>query len=440
MTYSAAESNILNRRYELPTCLLEVWTERSPLSDWQSQIVAQNLRFRLQLANGNKVIKGNQQQIASLIEVITQYCDRWLAQDDFGKLDHAINIPKLSKLKLSTLQLFDLYESLELCANEFVILPNVVLEVRRLSPNWLKLIAAAIAIMGVSIGTIRLISPRFGDQPAFQVASTPNALPPEAANPPAVTNSKPESTSKDSAKVAGSAKTGDDALRSPTSPNNQNNLPSITSNPNSAIAPNERSAPSPSRSRNDIREERKVAQDRVAIAPEVITGSTDGKVSDQFRINGGVPSGITLENSPATQSSKPSEIPNKDQAGTTIAESSPVSPAASSPKIVPPAAARTNNITPTNIKVLQIQSELSNEITNDLVKYLQQEPISLESQGTLIVELEISNGQVVNISTDIPSSTLKNTQAIASIENLVRKWRSANPASGKIRLVLQIQK
>ena len=92
MPYS---SNTLNRRYELPTCLLEVWTERSPLSDWQSQIVAQNLRFRLQLAH--RAIKGNQQQIINLIEAVTIYCDRWLAQDEFDTLDHAIAVPQLSK-------------------------------------------------------------------------------------------------------------------------------------------------------------------------------------------------------------------------------------------------------------------------------------------------------------------------------------------------------
>ena len=177
MSYSSSESNTLSRRYELPTCLLDVWTERSPLSDWQSQIVAQNLRFRLRLAQGQRVIKGNQQQIANLIEAVTTYCDRWLAQDDFDTLDHAIAVPKLSKLKLSTLQLFDLYESLELCANEFVILPNVVLEVRRLNPNWLKILAGAIAIIGISIGTIRLIS---REQPNYQLASSPTSASPKS--------------------------------------------------------------------------------------------------------------------------------------------------------------------------------------------------------------------------------------------------------------------
>ena len=54
MRYSHSESNTLSRRYELPTCLLEVWTERSPLSDWQFITVAQNLSFRLQLAQGDR--------------------------------------------------------------------------------------------------------------------------------------------------------------------------------------------------------------------------------------------------------------------------------------------------------------------------------------------------------------------------------------------------
>ena len=190
MPYS---SNTLNRRYELPTCLLEVWTERSPLSDWQSQIVAQNLCFRLQLAH--RAIKGNQQQIINLIEAVTIYCDRWLAQDEFDTLDHAIAVPQLSKLKLSTLQLFDLYESLELCANELVILPNVVLEVRHLSPNWLKLMASAIAIIGISIGTIRLIS---REQPSYQIASSPTVASSEKASkqPAAIADSKAESSSK----------------------------------------------------------------------------------------------------------------------------------------------------------------------------------------------------------------------------------------------------
>ena len=114
MRYSSSDSsppNTLIRRYELPTCLLEIWTERSPLSDWQSQIVAQNLRFRLRLSEGQRIIQGNQQQISNLITVITSYCDRWLAQDDLINLNHAIEIPQLAKLQLSTLQLFDLYES-----------------------------------------------------------------------------------------------------------------------------------------------------------------------------------------------------------------------------------------------------------------------------------------------------------------------------------------
>jgi Domain of unknown function (DUF4335) len=54
--------------YDLPTCLLEVWSERSPLSEWSDRPIAQNLRFCLTVAeNGRfgrskqKTIKGNGQ-------------------------------------------------------------------------------------------------------------------------------------------------------------------------------------------------------------------------------------------------------------------------------------------------------------------------------------------------------------------------------------------
>ena len=62
----------------------------------------------IEIFSNKKIIKGNQQQITNLIEAVTTYCDRWLAQDGFDSLDHAIAVPQLSKIKLSTLQLFDL--------------------------------------------------------------------------------------------------------------------------------------------------------------------------------------------------------------------------------------------------------------------------------------------------------------------------------------------
>ena len=429
MRYSSSESNILSRRYELQTCLLEVWTERSPLSDWQSQIVSQNLRFRLQLAHGKKIIKVNQQQIINLIEAVTIYCDRWLAQDDLDTLDHAIAVPKLSKLKLSTLQLFDLYESLELCANEFVILPNVVLEVRRLNPNWLKIVAAAIAIIGVSIGTIRLVS---HEQPSYQIASSPNDFSPEKASipPSANSESKTESSPESSSKVAPSPKSS-----------NQPNLSISESKPNSAPLP----------SSQDLNREAKSRErtEKDAIAPESrnpnINQNNINSNSDRQRITDNRPSvsdRITSGSSASPQQSRRLESPNKDASPTApvIAEAAKPSPSAPSAKIsVPSAASRSVDAdTTTNIKVLQIQSELPSDITTSLARYIQTLRIATSATGAIALDLQISGDRIVNISIDNQGSTLKDSKAIAELESLILKWRSANPVTGKIHLVVQL--
>jgi hypothetical protein len=418
MSYSYSESNTLSRRYELPTCLLEVWTERSPLSDWQSQTVAHNLSFRLQLAQGKKIIKGNQQQIVNLIEVVTAYCDRWLAQDNFETLDHAIAVPQLTKLKLSTLQLFDLYESLELCTNEFVILPNLVLEVRRLNPNWLKIVAGAIAIVGVSIGTIRLISPPFGEQPSYQIASTPADVDPKKASSPTVglENKVEKSTNP----IALSPK------------------PSLSEEKsNVAKSPD---ASSPSQSPQNINRDRKDMEqsNKVAIAPEP---SMADAINSQ-RAMGNLPS-ITGAIKPSSPVTKPRQLetPNKDnssQSTTLAGESAP-----SSALPIPLPASRANdNLSTTNIKVnikvLQLQSELPSDITASLVRYIQAQQITTSTTGTLTFDLVISGDRVNSLSTDRQGSILKDTNTISEVEKLILEWRSPNSTNGKIRLVLQL--
>lgn len=438
MRYSHSEPNTLNRRYELPTCLLEVWTERSPLSDWQSQIVAQNLRFRLQLAHSKKVIKGNQQQITNLIEGVTTYCDRWLAQDDFETLDHAIAIPKLPKLQLSTLQLFDLYESLERCGNEFVILPNLVLEVRRLHPNWLKIVAGAIAIVGVSVGTIRLISSPFGDQPSYQIASTPAASDPEKTS--IIPSAPPAATSEDQGASRSTVGTAPKSA-SPINPNL--NTSTSAASPNAAIAP---AVPSPSQSPQTIDRDRKDRDqsEKVAISTESSISPNVSKSSNRQRVedNLGSISGKT-EASPSEQPRR-LEIPNKDtfsQPAPVTAESAKPVPSAPLKLAIPSTtapAAHENKVAVRNIKILQIQSELPSDITASLVRYMQTQQITISAKGTITFNLDLSGDRIINISTDRQGEVLKDTNAIAELENLILEWRSPNPVTGKIRLVLQL--
>jgi hypothetical protein len=423
MRYPHSESNTLSRRYELPTCLLEVWTERSPLSDWQSQIVAQNLRFRLQLAHSKKVIKGNQQQITNLIEGVTTYCDRWLAQDDFETLDHAIAVPKLPKLQLSTIQLFDLYESLELCSNEFVILPNLVLEVRRLHPNWLKIVAGAIAIAGVSIGTIRLVSSPFGEQPSYQIASTPAAADPEKVS--IIPSAPPAATSQDQA-------------ASPLKPDL--NPSQSAASPNAAASSRPQSPQAINRDRHNLER-----AEKVAIAPEPSVSSNISKSSNRQRMEDNLGSIVGKTEASPSEPARRLEPPNIDtlsQPAPMTTEAAKQAPSAPPAKLTSPAttapADYENKVDVTNIKVLQIQSELPSDITSSLVSYIQTQQITISATGTITFNLEISGDRISSIATDRQGSLLKDTKAIAELEKLILEWRSPTPINGKIRMVLQL--
>ncbi|MFM7888179.1 MAG: after-VIT domain-containing protein, partial [Pseudanabaena sp.] len=387
----------------------------------------QNLHFRLQLAHSRKAIKGNQQQIANLIEAVTSYCDRWLAQDDFETLDHVIEVPKLSKLKLTTLQLFDLYESIELCANEFVILPNVSLEVRRLNLNWLKIMAGAIAIVGVSIGTIRLIYLPSGEQPSYQIAATPNAVPPEQAAAPPAVRSDQKSDNKlnqpeNNAKVADSAKSAN----------------SVT--PNSAIA----TAPNAPKSVQEINPVAKPRErtDKVAIAPEPM----NSPIGNSDRYHQGATTGSAAMNDGVTAAKATPqgrlEVPNKDTSQAPVsAEAAKTAPSPSTQLSVPAAASRAANsdmATTANITILQIKSEVPNDITTDLVHYLQSQRLNPSTSGTIALDLEITGDRISNIATDNQNSTLKDGNAIAELDNIIRKWRSPSSVIGKVRVVLQV--
>lgn len=150
--------------YQLPTCVLEVRLERSPLSEWSERAIAQNLQFRLALASGQswfsnkqRVIKGDRTQLGKLIVAVADYVDRFLADDLVTNLTHKLSIPGLSRLNLSTLQLFDLISNLEQFAIEVTILPTVELEVKRISPAWLKIAAIVVATVGISTSAVTLI-------------------------------------------------------------------------------------------------------------------------------------------------------------------------------------------------------------------------------------------------------------------------------------------
>ena len=173
----STQASVQKRLYDLPTCFLEVWSERSPLSEWSDRYVAQNLRFRLTVEEigrfgrvKQKTIKGNQNLLGKIIEAVADYADKFLTEDSFSSLNHHLSIPNAPKLNLSTLQLFDLVSSLEQCAIEVTILPTVELEVKRITPAWLKIAALVIATVGVTTSAVKLIF----DRPALEIVTSSN--------------------------------------------------------------------------------------------------------------------------------------------------------------------------------------------------------------------------------------------------------------------------
>ncbi len=165
--------------YESLTSDLKVWTERSPLSEWTDTNIVKKLRFQI-IFNRNQtkspVIRGNQTQLESLITGIASYVDRLLnsssSNQDFEfQLFHQVDIPnlgKFSRLEFSTLELFDLFTNLELLTSEIEILPVLVPNINPINPLWLKVAAAAIATVGITTGTFKLLQP---DSPQYVVTS-----------------------------------------------------------------------------------------------------------------------------------------------------------------------------------------------------------------------------------------------------------------------------
>jgi len=402
--------NTINRAYTSPTCSLEVWARRSPMSAWTSQTVVQNLRFRLRLAQG-KVIKGNQSQINRIIESVIAYSDRWLAQESIDKLDHAIAIPEGANLQLSTLQLFDLYETLELCSHELVILPDLVLEVRRLSPNWLKIMAAAIALIGVSIGAVRLVS---REQPSLQIASTPNPQPPEIA-PPAISDrqnaakqSEPSSPERPAASIPApqfepSSKPASPSMPKPSGIESKSSTPegysdrAIPATPNLPIGAIRRESPMTKPS-----------------APENNSPSTlaTGQATDQ-----------------ATSPS--AAIPESRDALPGIA-SSRSAPSPKSP-ILPSA-----KLQITKLQITNVRSLLPEAIQNSMVSYIRDylEPQAVSLSRNYVIEIEIAGDRIQSIAVTPTPTNISDRQVLQQLQEAIREWRSANPAKGSISIEL----
>lgn len=238
-------------------------------------------------------------------------------------------------------------------------------------------------------------------------------------------------------------KNPDNTSKIATSPKSTNQPPasdnlSIPDAKPNAIAPNTTPSIQDSNREPKIRER----TDKVAIAPEPSnspTGNIGNLNSDRSRAAANLPSvadGITAgsSQSPRRFESPPSK--DASQSAKITAEAS--KPASSAPSAAASRSTNADNAITTNIKVLKIQSELPTEISTALVGYIQTQRLTTNTSGTIALDLEISGDRITNISINNEGSTLKDNSAIAELQNLILKWRSANPVTGKIHLVLQL--
>ncbi len=325
----STQALVQKRLYDLPTCLLEVWSERSPLSEWSDRYVAQNLRFCLTVEEigsfgrvKQKTIQGNQNLLGKIIEAVADYADRFLAEDNFSSLNHHLsipNVPKLNRLNLTTLQLFDLVSSLEQCAIEVTILPTVELEVKRITPAWLKIAALVIATLGVTTSAVKLIF----DRPTLEIVTSSNREP-------GVVEQLPQRENKSKKEIISAASPSpntnpkQDRYNAPQAPLSQSPT-SIVPSPNVTNAPSSRpverseppasltepnqpevKSPSPLPTREDGEDSKDALEPKPSNAPETPLGDTQLSRRNPIAPPNPTPETVTTPNTSGSFSPAPS--------------------------------------------------------------------------------------------------------------------------------------
>jgi Domain of unknown function (DUF4335) len=504
-TQAPFQASVQKRLYDLPTCLLEVWSERSPLSEWSDRPIAQNLRFRLTVEeNGRfgrikqKTIRGNQNLLGKIIEAVADYADKFLAEDNFSSLSHHLsipNVPKLNQLNLSTLQLFDLVSSLEQCAIEVTILPTVELEVRRITPAWLKIAALVIATVGVTTSAVKLIF----DRPALEFVTSSNretgVVEPSPQN-----QNKGETISSASPRPTIPAPKQDPNIRPPApapisqAPTPIAPSPSATGTP--AIRPAERSQPpapltKPSESEPEVRspsplptpelskdalepkqshtpenpleDSQRSRRNPIAPppAPEIATkpnangsfrsdppsNATAPENSDQNTQKYGQdnlrkPSPSSETTPPAAAVAPPIALPNRASTSGKVNQSRSVQPAnpdrGGSSDNLPVPQAGIVAIT-SNIQIVSIETTLNEDIKASLSRYIKTTNLSDKASGEVVFDISLDRGKVEQVKLDESATTLKNNLIVESLRRSLLNWQTSASANGKIRLSLSVR-
>ena len=186
--------NVIHR-FTPPTCTLEIKGKKSPLSRWQNKDILKKLQFKLSLddprlpTNRQITIQGDRQELENLKAIVDDYIQNYLnpgfelpkesalninnhRQVDGelpylktqGLVNHELFLGNLNrdrntnKIKLSTVQLFDLVSALEAYNTQFHTLPELNQnQAKSLVPLWSSI--AAVVLVAVGIATVLLEIP-----------------------------------------------------------------------------------------------------------------------------------------------------------------------------------------------------------------------------------------------------------------------------------------
>ncbi|WP_019501431.1 after-VIT domain-containing protein [Pseudanabaena sp. PCC 6802] len=507
---SSPQALVQKHLYELPTCVLEVQSQRSPLSEWSDRPIAQNLQFRLTLESSQswfskkqRVIQGDRTQLGKLIVAVADYVDRFLSDDLVTNLTHKLSVPGLSRLNLSTLQLFDLVSNLEQFAIDVTILPTVELEVKRITPAWLKIAAIVIATVGISTSAVTLIF----RSPTPELVTSSNRDR-EVAEKSADSQREPDAISsarpKESAPVSPSPKSAPDREQSlphqttkqtPASAPSTSRSPKRESPPDPIIAlspspvePSPTSSPPPLPDNPDKIDKVVSSQSPPAskieggqlespspssslprtITPPIKPQTTENKDENLRRDRQTLGSGtIAAENSdrhnlpasPPTQPAyKPAPLPPAPMSQPTpdrspsivkrpetegfttkYGQRSQSLPVPAPVPVTTPAAVTAPPNRSATIQVGNIETNLSQDVKDSLTKHLQAIGLSANRSGAVVFDISIERGKVVQIQFDLDASTLKDKAVMSQIERSLLNWQPPISTNGKIRLSVDVR-
>lgn len=184
-------------RFTPPTCTLEIHGNKSPLSHWTNQDLLKNFSFQLRFDDprapkANQVtVKGDRQNMEQLQIAVDNYIQKFLHSSfelcNDSSLDSKINhqsyknqpylqpqglskhelfLGKLThdskqdRIRLSTVQLFDLVTALEAYKTQIAALPQLKsARFKKVIPLWSSIAAVTIAAVGITTVVLRSPSP-----------------------------------------------------------------------------------------------------------------------------------------------------------------------------------------------------------------------------------------------------------------------------------------